>query len=117
MKFEEFWQELGRKISQLNLQTLDQKKEFLCQYRVGEVLITPFSSNESRPVDKSQFQRVWRRACKLSSEEQFKPGAYSDITVNASYIIALIDYIVKQEPIECEQIQAREKKWKVWKSD
>ncbi len=117
MKFEEFWQALGRMPSSQSLQTLDQNKEFLCQYRIGEVLITPYSSNDPRPVDKTQFQRVWRRACKLSTGEQFKPGVYSDITVNASYIVALINHIAKQEPIECDPIQAREKKWKVWKAD
>lgn len=116
MKFEDFWQELGR-TSRLNLQTLDQNKEFLCQYRVGEILIIPYSTNEPRPVDKNQFQRVWKRACKLSTDEQFKPGTYSDITVNASYIVALIKHIAKQESIECDQVQAREKKWKVWKAD
>jgi hypothetical protein len=118
MKFDEFWQSLGKSCTiPLHLQTLDQNKQFLCQFSVGEVMITPDSTSKGRPVAKEQFQRVWRRACKLLSEEKFKPGAYSDITVNASYIVALIKYVAKQEPIECEPIQTREKRWKVWKAD
>lgn len=100
----------------MNLETLEQNKEFRCRYSIGEITITPKSSGHERPIDKIQFQRVWRRACKLPREEQFKPGSYQDITVNSSYILVLMKYTVQNEPIECEPIQDRKKRWKVWKA-
>lgn len=114
MKFDDFWQSVIKKLAvPTTLATLDQSKPFRCRYYADDIIVTPESTERERPIDKTQFQKVWKRACRLVAQDQFKPGTYQDLTVNASYIVTVMNHMLKQEKIDCEETRPREKRWRV----
>ncbi|MBI5146459.1 MAG: hypothetical protein HZA84_04490 [Thaumarchaeota archaeon] len=105
MKFNDFWALLKKETTNpITLRTLDQEKEFEAKYTIGKITIIPESSGEPRPIDQSHFRRVWNNACNKEKSEQLKPGNYQHISVNASYIVALMSHIVIDKDIECESV-------------
>jgi len=101
MKYDDFREELKSfLVTKQTIQTSKQGKEFDAVYSVPEVIITPFSSGKERPININDFWKIWKLARDLPKHEQLRPGNYQTDTVNASYILTLIDLILKGQEIE-----------------
>jgi len=100
MNFGDFWK---RMISDLtnskNMHTIVQRKPFEVAYRNGIILITPSSFIE-RKIPQEQFLKVWQMAKTFSTEQQFVRQNYHTITLNGSYILALMKKYLDDEKIQ-----------------
>jgi len=98
LKFDEFWSELVKEISEpKRFKTLKQGKEFEAHYSGGIVTVTP-GTRYKRPIGKNEFFKVWNIFKKTLN--QYRPVLYQQDTYNSSYILAIIKYFLKQEKTE-----------------
>jgi len=101
MKYDDFREELKSFLAtKQTIQTSKQEKEFDAVYSVPEVIITPASSGKQRPININDFYKIWNIAKTLPKHEQLHPKNYQTDTMNASYILTLIELILKGQEIE-----------------
>jgi len=46
------------------------------------------------------FYKVWMRASELPKEKRYNTGHYDKLTLNSSYVVKLIELILKDDEIE-----------------
>lgn len=98
MKFDEFWNLITRELSSSRIfHTLKQSKEFEARYSGGMIIVVP-ETRYKRPISKAEFEKVWNMFKK--SMNPYKPVLYQQDTYNASYILAIIKYFLKNERVE-----------------
>jgi hypothetical protein len=78
------------------LRTLAREKEFNIRTVRRGLEYTPHSTGKARIQEDRFIQRVAERFADLRS---FQPGDYHDITMNASYVIAIIRYYLDERSI------------------
>ena len=101
MKYDDFKEELKSFLAtKQTLQTSTQDKEFDAVYSAPEVVITPISSGIERPIHINDFYKIWKIAKTLPKHEQLHTKNYQTDTMNASYILTLIELILKGQEIE-----------------
>jgi len=100
MNFGNFWKTMiGDLGTSKQLITLKQGKSFDAVYRNGIILITPSTLNE-RTITQEQFLQVWQMAKTLPNEQQFVRQNYNQITLNGSYMLALMRKYLNDESIQ-----------------
>jgi len=101
MKFDFFWQDLCKKvITKRKFETLIQHKPFTVYFEKDKIMAVPDKSHDPRSIYHKDFLQVWNKAQKLSKSEQFKQSNYKKMTRNASYILALMKFVLENEEIE-----------------
>jgi len=101
MLYDDFVGELKKTITtKQTFQTLKQDKEFDAVYFQGDIIITPLSTGEERPVPLNEFFKIWKLVGDMSKQERYNPGNYQQDTYNSSYILTLIQHILKDDEIE-----------------
>ena len=99
MNFGNFWKTMiGDLGTSKELLTLKQGKSFDAVYRSGVILITPPSHIE-RTITQEQFLQLWNEAKTLSTDQQYIPQNYIQMTMNSSYMLALMKNYLGDEPI------------------
>jgi len=100
MNYDEFRTELELLLNnKQSFKTLEQDKEFDAIYTVPKVLITPTTGKE-RPINISEFWKIWNIAKTLPKHERFHPKHYTLDTMNSSYILALFKHVLKDQDME-----------------
>jgi len=100
MNFEDFWKKITKDLTNSQeMHTLKQKKSFDASYKSGVIFITPLSRID-RTITKEQFLQVWNIAKTLVKGEQYIPQNYIQITMNSSYILALMKNYLGDEQIQ-----------------
>ena len=97
MEFQEFWVKLSGEIGHgKKFTTMDQKIGFEVRMNGrSAVRVTP-STKKDRDITMDEFQKIWDVMKDDTPDERHinKDGRYSSISLNASYIRAMIDSIV-----------------------
>ena len=100
MNFGDFWKKMTKDLtSSQELHTIVQRKPFDAVVRDGIILITPSTFNE-RKITQEQFLLVWQMAKTLPKGQQFVRQNYNQITMNGSYILALMRKYLDGEKIQ-----------------
>lgn len=101
MKFEEYWSLMKSDlISEKQLHTMKQRKAFIARYWGGYVETTSPTITAPRKILQKEFLQVWESAKNYNKGEQLVTKNYLDITQNASYILALMNYYLKGDSID-----------------
>jgi len=101
MYYDDFISELKAMLqTKQTFHTLKQDKEFDAVYYQGDIIITPLSTGEERPFPMNEFFKIWELAGDLPKQERYNPGNYQQDTYNSSYILTLIQHILKNDEIE-----------------
>ena len=82
------------------LKTVAREKEFDVSVVRGGLEYTPRSTGKARFQEDRFIERVAERFADLRS---FQPGDYHDITMNASYVVALIRHYLDERTIHPRQ--------------
>ncbi len=94
MDFDEFWESSKRYLEKgVDLETISNAK-FKANFDSsgGVIVVTPFSTNLPRDVNKNDFKNVFEKMKELRRryEDVFRPALYQRITRNSSYILPII---------------------------
>lgn len=101
MNFQSFWQILCKQVSQTKeFSTLKRHTKFSAVYSNGMIIVKPNTPRFQRPIHSNEFAKVWQKAKSLSIAERFNPVNYQDQTFHASYILALMKFIIQDGTIE-----------------
>ena len=106
MNFKTFWESVKDNHHDFTLKTLDRELEFQISPNSKHPLIpnndvlyvTPKSTEKERPIQKSQFLKVWEYSKSIT--KPYVPSNYTTITYNSSYIVALMKHVVGEQKIE-----------------
>ena len=96
MEFQEFWVKLSGEIRpSKKFTTMDQKIGFEVRMNGrSAVRVTP-STKKDRDITMNEFQKIWDlMKDDIPDERHISKGGRYSFSVNASYIIAMIDSIV-----------------------
>ena len=94
MKYLEFWENLENLLKvKSNFITINQKKPFEAKITLDGVAVTSDTIKNKREIKKEEFKKIWILSLKLSDSEALKPGSYQKDTLNASYIVTLMDEV------------------------
>jgi len=101
MYYDDFVSELKKMVAtKQTFQTLKQDKGFDAVYSQGDIIITPRSTGEERPIHFREFFKIWNLVGDMSKQERYNPVNYQQDTYNSSYILTLIHHILKDDEIE-----------------
>jgi len=101
MKFTTFWQTLAKQLAvQKDFTTLKRHTKFTALFSKNFVIVTPQNTQYVRQVSYKDFEKVWNKAAKLPSYEQFNSSNYHDETFHIAYILTLIKLVIDTEKIE-----------------
>lgn len=98
MYFDEFWKKLEAELKvRAGFETLRHLKPFRAKMLVGRrtIEVTP-GSGKPRKVKRSEFGSIWGIMKAVPAGERYVDtgGEYTEMTRNASYILALIHHVV-----------------------
>jgi hypothetical protein len=95
LKFIEFWGKLENLLrTKSDFVTLEQHKPFEAKLAIEAVAVTSDTIKDKRIIKKEEFHKIWFLSKDLSESEAMKPGSYQKNTLNASYIVTLIDAVL-----------------------
>ena len=106
MNFQTFWNTVKSNSHDFVLKTLDRGLEFQISPNSNYPLIpnndvlyvTPKSTGKERPIQKSQFMKVWEYSKSIT--KPYIPSNYTLITHNSSYIVSLMKHVLGEQKIE-----------------
>ena len=101
MKLDQFWSKLEKLSRPITLKTRARKQEFELLYdsRYGDVVVTPFATKMPRHILRQDFERVWNKFKQIDGDS-FRPGYYQRDTLNASYILVMMEHFLAGEKVE-----------------
>lgn len=107
MKQKECWKKILKKLDiGKTFLTLHNDDNFSANTYYNLILVIPHSTRKIRYIKNDEFSRVWKHGLTLDLKERLHPGKYGKIdgksTVNASYIITLIDFYLRKFKTEWE---------------
>ena len=84
----------AKKIEGQPIYTLKRAKPFFVNVESGRLRFTPAKSSSVRRSNTEEIKSVLKRFADTGS---FEPGKYSEISFNASYVLALVDAFRSKE--------------------
>jgi len=80
--------------------TLKRDIEFDAVFGLDGVTITSPTITVPRVIPMRDFYNVWMKANEIPKEKRYNTSNYDKITLNSSYVVKLIELILKENEIE-----------------
>ncbi|HJU14503.1 MAG TPA: hypothetical protein VJ792_08635 [Candidatus Nitrosotalea sp.] len=99
MKFDEFWELLGRELASPR-QFSTQTKGFSAKYSGGRIIVTT-SDDSLWTIDRSTMRQVWTKAVTLHESTRFNHAHYNHDNIRtSSYIVSIMKNFLTSTQME-----------------
>ena len=101
MKFDSFWDRINKHNDGFRLETKSRHQEFIFSYdsKYDEVIVIPESTSIPRHITQRDFENVWKKFKEIPGDA-YRPAFYQRVTLNASYILAIMEHFLKGAKVE-----------------
>ena len=100
MNFEQFWSKLSKEKKDIRLETSARKQGFTFSFddKFNEVVVVPESTNIPRHILRNDFHNVWNKFKEINGDP-YRPAFYQRVTHNASYILTIMNHLLKGDKV------------------